>query len=62
MNLIREVSNNFSSANTNFDSDTLSNGGLSTTDALRLFEETKEVDVKFGDYNFFANGAVGEDD
>jgi hypothetical protein len=40
--------NNFSSANTNFDSDTLSAGGS----ALRCFEEQKEIDIKFGEYFF----------
>lgn len=41
--------NNFSSANTNFDSDTLSNAGGS---ALGCFEEQKEISVKFGEYFF----------
>lgn len=34
VNLTQGVTNNFSSANTNFDSDTLSNGGLSSADPL----------------------------
>lgn len=44
--------NNFSSANTNQDSDTISNNGGLGNDPYSLFEETKEVDVKFDSYFF----------